>query len=876
MKKENALKKLLPHIIAIAIFVVISAIYFSPILQGLELRQSDMTNATGVSKELVDYKKATGNGVSWTNSLFSGMPSYQIQSPNTNNVLIPLSTPLKLWGFQLNIGILFLYMLGFYVFVIALGGSPWMGVLAGVSFALASYNIIIIEVGHITKAWAMSMIAPIFAGMILVFRKKYLTGGALFVISLALQIFFNHIQITYYTMLGALILTICYFVYSIKQKGIKDYVIGGVLLIICGIIALMPTSAQLKMNQQYVSHTMRGGSEISVQPKGATQTKNNNGLTIDYAYAWSYGIGESLSILIPDARGGGSSDQRFEQNAKNRISMAQSVAPARQGDPNINQVLQQYAGATYWGEQPFTAGTVYFGAIIIFLAILGLILVKGPDRWWLLIATILSLILSWGNNFMVINEWLFKNLPLYNKFRTPSMALVLANVTLIILGVLGLKEFFSKDLDPKKRKKALYISGAIAGGITFLCAIMPEMFASFSSSKDSVFQEWLGASYIQALFEDRKALFVSDSWRSFLFIAASFGALALFAFNKIKKEYLVVIVLGILITIDLWGVDKRYLSDTNFAKPQDTAILPTQADEQISQMVKQGNINHYRVFNLSVNTFNDATTSYFHPSIGGYHGAKLQRYQDIIDFYFTNKNYVQNDLNDTSKLRHNQIRQIYHQFKGQILPVNFGVLNMLDTKYYILPLGEKGEGVAIPNPEACGAAWFVPRIEWAKDANEEILKLDNFDPRKVAIVDAKFKNIVKPINSFDPNSNIKFEKAKDNNPEYLKYTTSSKTDGVMICSEIYYSEDWKAYLDGKEVPYFRANYLLRAINVPAGKHIVEFKLESDTFKKYNMISLIGSILIILIILAAIAYPTYNYNKETSENKDLKKIKPTKK
>ncbi|MFA6200177.1 MAG: hypothetical protein WC679_07240 [Bacteroidales bacterium] len=876
MKKENAFKKIIPHIIAIAIFVVISSIYFSPILKGLELRQSDMANYSGISKELVDYKTETGNGASWTNSLFGGMPSYQIQGPNTNNVLIPLSKPLVLWGFQLNIGILFLYMLGFYVFVIALGGSPWLGIIAGISFALASYNIIIIEVGHITKAWAMAMMAPIFAGMILVFRKKYLYGGALFVIALALQIYFNHIQITYYTMLGALILAISYFVYAIKEKGIKDYLISVLILIVGCVIALMPTSAQLKMNQQYVTHTMRGGSEITVKPKGDTQTKNDKGLTIDYAYAWSYGVGESLSLLIPDARGGGSSDQRYEKNATNRMAMAQSVAPAHQGDPNINQVMNQYVQSTYWGEQPFTAGTVYFGAIIIFLALLGLILVKGAERWWLLLATILSLILSWGNNFMSINEWLFYHLPLYNKFRTPSMALVLANVTLIILGVLGLKEFFSKDLDAKKRKKALYISGGIVGGITLLCAIMPEMFASFSSSKDDMFQQWLGASYIQALFEDRKALFVSDSWRSFLFITASFCALLLFAFDKIKKEYLVVIILGFLITFDLWGVDKRYLTDSNFAKPQDTAIYPTNADEQISQMVKQGNIDHYRVYNLSVNTFNDATTSYFHPSIGGYHGAKLQRYQDIIDFYFLNKNYVQNDLNDTSRLRTNQIRQIYNQFKGQILPVNFGVLNMLDTKYYILPLGEKGEGVAIPNPEACGAAWFVPAIDWAKDANEEILKLDNFNPRKVAIVDVKFKNIAKPITSFDSTATIKFEKAADKSPDYVKYTTSSKTDGLMICSEIYYAEDWKAFLDGKEVPYFRANYILRGINVPAGKHIVEFKIQSDTFKAYNIISLIGSILIVLIILAAIGYTIYNYYKKPRDNKDSKKIKPTKK
>ena len=857
MNKENIFKRFLPHIIAILIFLAVSAIYFSPILEGLELRQSDMSNFKGMSKELADYKETTGKGASWTNSLFGGMPSYQILGPDSHNVLQSLSKPITLWGYNLNLGVMFLYMLGFYVFVIALGGNYWLGILAALAYALASYNIIIIEVGHITKAWAMAMMAPIFAGMILVFRKKYLSGGALFILALGLQISFSHIQITYYTMLGGIILAITYFVFAIKEKKIKDYAIGGVILVVGSLVALMPNSSSIAMNQEYLKHTMRGGSDITVKPKGDTQTKNSKGLTIDYAYQWSYGKGETLTILIPDAKGGGSSDQRYEKNAKNRIAYAQSNQPTRQNDPNINQVLNQYVQASYWGDQPFTAGTVYFGAIIIFLATLGFILIKGRERWWLLIATILSFILAWGNNFLAVNEWLFYNLPFYNKFRTPSMALVLANVTLIILAVLGLKEFFSKEIDNKKKKRALYISVGIVGGISLLCAIIPSMFASFTSTKDSMFEEYLGSSFVQALFEDRKSMFVSDAWRSFLFIAGAFAALYLFALEKVKKEYLVSIILTLLIVVDLWGVDKRYLTKDNFVKPQETAIYPTSADEEILTQVKENNINHYRVYNLSVNTFNDASTSYFHPSIGGYHGAKLQRYQDIIDFYFLNRNYVQNDLMDEVKLMNNPIRQFFKAYQGQV-SVNIGVLNMLDTKYLILPTGE---GVkAYPNTEACGAAWFVPQVEWAKDANEEILKLDNFNPREKVIIDAKFKSIVKPITSFDSTATIKFERAADNSPEYLKYTTNSNSDAIMVCSEIYYPEDWKAYIDGKEVEYFRANYILRAINVPKGKHVVEFKLESNTFNTYNIISLIGSIIIVLILLLAILYPFYQNRK----------------
>lgn len=859
--KQNYLKKFLPHIVAVTIFLIISIILFSPIIKGKELQQSDMMNYFGVVKELDDYEKKTGDGSYWINSLFSGMPSLQIKAPTQSNIFVPMSEPLKLWGWELNIGVVFLYMIGFYIIMTALGVSPWLSLLAGISFALASYNIIIIEVGHITKAWAMAMMAPILGSMILIFRKKYLVGIPIFIVALGLQINFNHIQITYYTLLAALSMGIVYFIYSIKDKTLKSFAIGVGIMIIGAIISLMPNSASMVLNQEYVSHTMRGGSEITVKPQGDNQTKNEKGLSIDYAYQWSYGIGESLSVLIPDARGGGSSDQRYEKNAKNRISLAQTTPPARANDPNINQVFNQYVASSYWGEQPFTAGTVYFGSIIIFLSLLGFLLINSRDRWWLLIATIIGFVLAWGNNFLVINEWLFYNLPLYNKFRTPSMALVLSNATLIIVAFMGLKEFFSDKIDSKKKLKSLYISAGVAGGIALIAGVLPDMFASFSSSKDKIFEDYLGQAFIQALYEDRKAMFVSDAWRSFILIALSFASLYLFAAKKIKSSNIIVLILGVLIIFDLWGVSKRYLTEDNFKKKQELSFFASPADEEIYRLNQENNINHYRVYNLTVNTFNDATTSYFHPSIGGYHGAKLQRYQDLIDFYMLNPNYRQLDLSDTSKLRANQLRQIYFQFQGQIPPVNFGVLSMLDAKYFILPLGENGQGVPIQNSEACGAAWFVPSIDWAKDANEEIQKLDNFSPKEKAIIDVKFKDIVKPITGFDPNATVVFEKDANNNPQYLKYTTNSSSDGILIMSEIYYDEFWKCYIDGVETPYFRANYVLRGVNVPKGKHIIEFKLESQTQKTFNIIALLGSILVVLIILACIGYPIYKKRKQ---------------
>ncbi|MDR0970931.1 MAG: YfhO family protein [Bacteroidales bacterium] len=859
------MKKIYPHIIAILVFFIVSAVYFSPVIQGKKLFQSDMMNYYGVVKSTDDYKKSTGESVSWTDAIFSGMPSYQISGPSTNNIFNTISSPLKLWGFELDLGVMFLYMLGFYVFCIALGLSPWIGILSGIAFALASYNIIIIEVGHITKAWAMAMMSPIFGAMLLVFKKKYLSGGVLFCVALGLQLTFNHIQITYYTMLAGIIMGLVYFVYAIKEKQVKQFFLSFLTLIAASLIAILPLSANLMLNSEYVSHTMRGGSDLTIVPKGEKQTNNVKGLTIDYAFSWSYGIGESLSILIPDARGGGSSDQRYEANAENRIKTIQTTQPLQQGNQNINQIYNQYVASSYWGEQPFTAGTMYFGAIIIFLALLGFLLIKGANFWWLLLATILSFILSWGNNALWINQWLFENLPFYNKFRTPSMALVLANVTLIIAGVLGLKAFFSKDISIKKKQKALYISGALLGGITILCAIFPSLFANFSSSKDALFEQVLGTPFIDALIQDRKDLFSSDAFRSFVFIALAFITLFLYLSNKIKKEYIVLLALIVFVLVDLWSVDKRYLTDNNFKQKQDFTLYPTSADENIYAINKERNINHYRVMNLSVNTFNDATTSYFHPSIGGYHGAKLQRYQDIIDFYLANPNYKQKDLTDTTLLRNNPLRQFYNMYQGQV-SANMGVLNMLDAKYLIVP--SQNGPMALYNPEALGAAWFVPQIKWADNANEEILLLDNFNPKQEAIVDIKFKDIIKNVdnNSYkDTNATIVFERDEFNNPEYLKYTTNSTTDQIMICSEIYYNEDWKAYIDGKETPYFRADYILRGIIVPKGKHVIEFKLVSPTYKVFNFVSLVGSILVVLFVLLAIFYPYIKKRKNDEKN-----------
>lgn len=847
-------KKILPHIIAVVAFIVVSLVFFSPVMEGKKLFQSDMAQFDGASKELHDYEKASGEGANWANAMFSGMPSYQIAFPQSNNIFNTIAPPLTLWNRSFDAGIFFIMMLGFYVFMCSMGAKPLISAFSALIYALGSYNVIIITVGHITKAWAMAMIAPILAGMILVFKRKYISGIIIFTLSLGLQIYFNHIQITYYTLIAALILGITYLICAIKEKQIKNFALSCGALIIAAVIAIMPNSSHLALNAEYAKHTMRGGSELTIKANDNTNN-NEKGLTIDYAYAWSYGVGETLTMLIPDFRGGGSSDNRWESLAENRLQEIQSTQPAQASHPQIQQVINQYAGSTYWGEQPFTAGTVYFGAIVIFLSLLGFLLIKGAERWWLLFATIVSILMSWGSNFMILNEFLFNHLPLYNKFRTPSMILVIANVTLVITAFLGLKEFFNKEIDNNKKTTSLFISGGIVGGFCLLCALLPDLFASFTSSQDSVFETMLGNSFIQALYEDRKSAFTSDALRSFIFIAIAFVSLFLFAKDKLKKEIIVIVIIGIASVIDLWQVDKRYISNDNYKKTYELEIQSTPALETIKADVEAKNINHYRVYNMAVNTFNDASTSFYVPSIGGYHGAKLQRYQDIISFHLTNPNYVQKDLNDTSLLKTNQIRQFFYTYQQQIKCPNLQVLNMLDTKYFILPVGQEG-GTAIENPEACGAAWFVENIKIVNTADEEILALNDFNPQHTAILNKEFASQLqnKDFSNADQQATITLQESPNKNPDLKIYKTKSTTAQLCVFSEIYYKEGWKAYIDGKEAPILRANYVLRALEVPAGEHTIELRCEPDTLKTFNIINLIGSILIVVFLIGAIALP----------------------
>lgn len=811
---KPTLKKTLIHCGIIFFFFLVAAVYMSPVFDGKIIQQGDILKWEAMAKEQMDFHDKTGEYTTWTSSMFSGMPSYQVTSTPSKSIFSKINRfiNLSVVDHKGSLGILFLYLLGFYIALFSMGVSPWLCVIGSLAFGLGTYNIIIVEAGHVSKAYALTMMAPIIGSVLLILkRKKYFWGFLLFTISLGCQIAFSHIQITYYTMLVCLILGFVYLIYAIKNKELKSLLLGVGVMVIGLAFAIGANARLLFINREYVKYTMRGGSEITVTPEDLYKDGEpksiaaSNGLDIDYAYAWSYGKGETYTLLVPGSYGGGSgetvgTDSEFYKNFR------QKQAPL------------------YWGDQPFTSGPVYFGAIIIFLFVLGMFVVKGPERWWILLATILSILMAWGKNLMGLNSFLFYHLPLYNKFRVPSMSLVIANVTMVMMAVLALKAIFDKDnpVDQKKLNLGLYISTGITAGFILLMMALSGSF-SFSGASDVQMAAQYGPQWDMikdVLVKDRKALFMSDSWRSLVLILISALFLWLYINQKIKQSGIIIGVLACLVLFDLWGVDRRYLNESNFIAEKRLKLRPSQTDQILDQYAAQFKDEDYRVFDLSVNTFNDSYPSAFHHQIGGYNAAKLRRYQDLIDFYLS---------------RH----------------INTDVLNMLNARYVVVP-GQGGQPQVQRNPDALGNAWFVDAYRLVEDPNAEIMALNDFNPADTAIIDKCFAEMVQGKNlERDSNSVIVMEHQKPYNPDYLVYKTKTSKEQLAVFSEVYYEPDWRAYIDGKPADYFRVNYILRAMVIPAGEHTIEFKDEAPLMHKLDKISVIVSILFVLAVVGSL-------------------------
>jgi hypothetical protein len=787
------IKKLSPHLIVILLFVGISFAYFSPVLQGKHLDMPDIKHWKGMSKEISDFRESTGQEALWTNSMFSGMPAYQISVRYKANLINYVDKIIKL-GMPRPANMLFLYLLGFYLLLLSLRVDYRLSVIGAIAFAFSSYFFIIIMAGHMSKAHAIAYVPMVVAAVLYTYRGRMLLGGVLTALTVALEINCNHFQITYYLLLILLLIGIVQFVKDLKANNLADFAKRSAVLVFAGLLASGTSLTRLSTTMEYGEASTRGKSELTTDLDNKT-----SGLDKDYATSWSYGIAETFTLLIPNFYGGASQGE---------LTTDSETYQAIKRAPNAKQLIKQLP--LYWGTQPFTSGPTYAGSIVMFLFIFGLLFVKSEMRVWILLATIMSIMLAWGKNFMPLTDLFLDYFPGYNKFRAVSMILVIAEFTIPLLGFVALNKFIKSDKSEKEKKKPLQLAFYIVGGLTLLFALMPSMFFDFVGVQDASLEKngWP----IDALQSDRAGLLSADAWRSFIFIALTFATLWMYLKNKLQSKYVILIV-GVLILADMWTVNKRYLNDDHFVRKSkvETPYQPTQADNQILND-KDPN---FRVYNQSVSTFNDASTSYFHKSIGGYHGAKLKRYQELIE---------------------------NHIAKG-----NMAVLNMLNTKYFITPKGQ-----AQQNPGTMGNAWFINEINTVANADAEITALNGFNPANTAIVDVRFSEQM--IDVLDNvGTSITLTEYK---PNYLKYNSTSLKNGIAIFSEIYYDKGWNAYVDGELKPHFRANYVLRGMQIPAGKHVVEFKFEPSTYKTGETISLASSV-ILLLLLAFVSFREFN-------------------
>ena len=796
MKKIN-FNKFAPFLAAIVIFVIIIMVYFNPLLEGKKIKQSDISQWKGMSKEIVDFREKTGEEPLWTNSMFGGMPAYQISVQYKANLIKYIDEIFKL-SLPHPAGLAFLYFIGFFILLIVLKINPWLSIAGAIAFAFSSYFFIIFEAGHNSKAHAIAYIAPVLAGIILTYRGKYMLGGLLTALFLSLELLANHLQITYY--LGMIIVAfgISEFIFHIKEKSLKSFFIASVIVLVAAFIAIGTNITNLMATYQYGKETIRGKTELTSEKENRT-----TGLDKAYATGWSYGVGESITLLIPNARGGSSAGSAGVKSETYKVLMQNNVQ-----EESALQVINNLP--LYWGDQPSTSGPVYVGAILIFLFMMGLLVVENRYRWWILAATVLSIMLAWGHNFMPLTDFFFKYVPGYNKFRSVSMTLVIAEFTIPLLAILALRKLFSDGVDKKKLIRQLAYATGITAGITLIFALFGGSMYNFTSSQDVQYKDYFPDWMMAAIRADRASMLTADAWRSFIFILLAAVFLWAYLTDKLKK-YQVIAILAVLVLIDLWAVDKRYVNDNDFVRKSlvNVPFQPSQADE----LIMKDKDPDYRVMNMTVNPFNDASNSYFHKSIGGYHGAKLRRYQELIE---------------------------HHLSKN-----NMNVYNMLNTKYFIVQGEDKQPTVQI-NMQAMGNAWFVNDVKLVNNADEEIGALTSFNPAETAVVDKRFEASLKGhIITKDSIGTITLKEYK---PNHLRYESNTGSDQLAVFSEIYYDKGWNAYIDGKPAPYFRANYVLRAMIVPSGKHTIEYKFEPAVYRIGEKVSLASSLLLIVLLI----------------------------
>jgi hypothetical protein len=799
-------KKALPHLFVIGIALLVIITYFNPMLSGKVLKQADVDQWRASYEEIYQFYQSTGERTFWTGTVFSGMPTYLIGATYQYNFTVTLQTFFSS-VFHNPLDTVFLLFICFYVLMLAFEAGPFLAFIGAIAFTFSTFNFINIDAGHLTKGNAIAYIPLVLAGIQITLRKNKLFGALLTGIAMSMELAANHLQITYYLLLIVLVWMIAEVVLAIKEKKFMHIAVCGIFLALAAGVGVATYAPGLLATEEYGQYSIRGKSELTKTSSGESNATNaSSGLDKDYALQWSNGVAEPFTLLIPDFYGGASNGELSTSSETYKILKQNNV-------PNAKQIIQSMP--LYWGTQPMTAGPQYYGAIICYLFVLGLILVKGREKWWILAISALAIALSMGRNFMSLTDVFFYHFPLYNKFRSVTFILSITQTLFPLLGMLAIRDIVRGAVSKVAIKKALLLSFYIVGGLCAFFVLMPELFFSifsidkgegineyFVSRMDTQLPEWLRDSLVA----DRKAMLRMDALRSLVLIGVAVGLVWFYVEGKLKQNVMIG-VLAFVVLADLWLVDKRYVNDRDYQakKKENQAVFPkTQADE----MILQDKDPNYRVYNTTQNLTQDAITSYYHKSIGGYHGAKMRRYQELIEF--------------------------------QIAKNNMQIFNMLNVKYFIV--GDSANNLyPQQNPEACGNAWFVPEYAMVENADVEMDSMTHIMPKQKAFIDKRFADQLKDITvEADSLASIKFVSYK---PNHLVYESNTAAPQVAVFSEIYYDKGWNAYVDGQLTPHFRCDYVLRGMVVPAGKHTIDFKFEPSVVAIGEKVSLVSSILL---------------------------------
>jgi len=795
------LKQFLPHLLVLAGFILLSLFYFHPVLQGKEIFQSDIVQYIGMAQEQKDFRAETGEEPYWTDAAFGGMPTYQLGAYYPHNYVKKLDTALRFLPRPADY--LFLYFIGFYILLLCMKVDYKLAFLGSIAFGFSTYLIIILGIGHNSKAHAIAYMPMVLAGIIAIFRHRNIWSFLLLTIAMALEIQANHFQMTYYLLLLVIILGCAYLVDAYRKKIIPHFFKSLGVMVVAVIIAIATNATNLLATSEYTDFSTRGESELSIQPDGSPREKS--GLGFDYITSYSYGIVESFNLMVPRFMGGGSSEDIGKDSNIYKALREIGASPTQAAGFAEN-------APTYWGNQPYVGAPAYIGATVIFLFVFALFLIRGRLKWWIVGGSTLALLLSWGKNFEFLTKFFIEFVPLYDKFRAITSIQVILELCLPLLAVMGLYKLFLKAVDSDEKMYALKWSSIITGGLLVIFLLFKSVLFDFAGASDAMYSKQFGMDFMNALEEDRKSIFTEDAIRSLVLVLIAAGLIWAYLKSKINRN-LVIGGLVILILIDLIGVDKRYVNEDDFvqAREMEQPFQKLPADAAILE-----DNGHYRVFDVSGDPFNTGRTSYYHNALGGYHAAKPGRIQDLYEFYISQN--------------------------------NMKILSMLNVKYFMVPTEEGAQ--AQQNPEAFGNAWLVENIKWVETQNQEILSLEDTDLQTTAVINTQFKEKINPDFQYDPEASIDLTHYQ---PNELNYEFSADTSQFVVFSENYYQPGWQAYIDGEPAAHVQVDYVLRGMNVPAGNHQISFKFEPEVIKTGSSITLISSILIGLVLIGGIGY-----------------------